>query len=209
VWTHDVNTWYAYLLSGPFVWLLNSEFGFALPSQTASVLKSCIPWDITPRSPVKLNRRFEGTYRLYSKIQAWSKIANRAAQKVELFIVTAVRTSDPAASVMFYFARIFLCHWKYNALVVFIEVYFCRQLCAFTCNLLLNAVHKCKWILAWTVDTNYQCAQLLVPSPNTCMCETLVRSTHTWQMKLQQTLHFLRVRHRFFFLMRCQYPMWH
>jgi hypothetical protein len=39
--------------------------GFEIP--TAVVMKSSIFWDITPRSPLKVNRRFGGTYPLLSR----------------------------------------------------------------------------------------------------------------------------------------------
>jgi hypothetical protein len=48
---------------------------------TAVVTKSTIFWDITPCSPLKVNRRFGGTYRLH--LQGGRK--SRATQKIVLF----------------------------------------------------------------------------------------------------------------------------
>jgi hypothetical protein len=54
---------------------------------TAVVMKSTIFWDITPRSPLSVNRRFAGTYRLHlqgrknklSKKPAWKQLAHYSA----------------------------------------------------------------------------------------------------------------------------------
>jgi hypothetical protein len=60
---------------------------------TAVVLKSTIVWDITPWSPLRVNRRFRGTYRLHlqsrknklSKKPAWEQVASRAQLIVRLW----------------------------------------------------------------------------------------------------------------------------
>jgi hypothetical protein len=78
-------------------------------------IKSSVFWDITPRSPLKVNRRFGGAYRPYLQGQRISQARNQRdavskhsdcylrrrltfnglhgviCQKVELFITTAVR----------------------------------------------------------------------------------------------------------------------
>jgi hypothetical protein len=64
-------------------------------------LWSTIFWDITPCSPLRINRRFRGTYRLHlqgrkskqSKNPAWEQVAS--SRKMVLFKTTAVRTSNP------------------------------------------------------------------------------------------------------------------
>jgi hypothetical protein len=64
----------------------------------AVVMKSCIFWDITPCSPLKIKRRFGGTCRLFQgRIIAkhetsMKQVASRAlhgviSQNVELFIL--------------------------------------------------------------------------------------------------------------------------
>jgi hypothetical protein len=72
-------------------------------------LKSTIFWDITPRSPLKVNRRFGGTYRLHlqgrriteqeTSVEAgrftFNGLHGGIYQKIELFITTAVRTLNP------------------------------------------------------------------------------------------------------------------
>jgi hypothetical protein len=77
---------------------------------TVSLLKSSIFWDIMPCSPLKVNRRFGGTCRLHlqarriskvrnqreSRCQAFSGLHDIIYQRIELFINTAVRTSNPA-----------------------------------------------------------------------------------------------------------------
>jgi hypothetical protein len=50
-----------YLLS----WAYNQVRQVGLEVLTAVVMKSTIFWDITPRSLLKVNRRFGGTYRLH------------------------------------------------------------------------------------------------------------------------------------------------
>jgi hypothetical protein len=65
---------------------------------TAVVVKSCIFWDVTPCSPLKLNRRFGGTCRLHLQGRRISQARNQreaggklnglhavTSQKVELF----------------------------------------------------------------------------------------------------------------------------
>jgi hypothetical protein len=60
-----------------------SETGLQVP--TAVVMKSTIFWDITPCSPLKVNRHFGGKYRLNlqgrknkpSKKPAWNQVASR------------------------------------------------------------------------------------------------------------------------------------
>jgi hypothetical protein len=42
---------------------------------TSVVVKSSIFWDITPCSPLKVNRRFGGTYRLHIQGLRTSKVA--------------------------------------------------------------------------------------------------------------------------------------
>jgi hypothetical protein len=77
------------------------------------LVKSTIFWDITPYSPLKLNWRFGGTYYLHLQGRRISRARNKResrwqaeplavnglhsiiSQKMELFITTAVRTSDP------------------------------------------------------------------------------------------------------------------
>jgi hypothetical protein len=68
---------------------------------TAVVMKSCIYWDITPCSPLKVNRRYGGIFRLHLQgwriSQAWKLMARRGlafnelhgvmSQKTELFII--------------------------------------------------------------------------------------------------------------------------
>jgi hypothetical protein len=80
--------------------------------------KCTIFWDITPCSPLKVNRRFGGTYRLHlqgrkisraqnqreSRWQAklrWKRLHAVISHRIELFITTAVRTSNPAQQLLF------------------------------------------------------------------------------------------------------------
>jgi hypothetical protein len=69
---------------------------------------SYIFWDITPRSPLKVKRRFRGTYGLHLQGRIISRERNQHEsrltfnglhgvifQKIVLFINTAVRTSNP------------------------------------------------------------------------------------------------------------------
>jgi hypothetical protein len=75
---------------------------------TAVVIKSTIFWGITPCSPLKVNRRFGGTYRLHlqSRRTRWKRYSPKRrmtfnglhgviSQKIVFFITTAERTSDP------------------------------------------------------------------------------------------------------------------
>jgi hypothetical protein len=48
-----------------FKCLSNKQYLLELEVLTAVVMKSSIFWDITPRSPLKVNKRFRGTYRLH------------------------------------------------------------------------------------------------------------------------------------------------
>jgi hypothetical protein len=69
------------------------------------VVKGSIFWDITPCSPLKANWRFEGKCRFLlhgrricqarNQHEAGSKhLSDLVSQKIELFIVTAVRASN-------------------------------------------------------------------------------------------------------------------
>jgi hypothetical protein len=57
-------------------------------------MKSTILWDITPCSPLIVNRRFRGTYHLHLFLQ--NGLHGVISQKMELFMTTGVRTSNPA-----------------------------------------------------------------------------------------------------------------
>jgi hypothetical protein len=92
---------------------------FSAPSsQTPSVLKTpSIFWDITPCSPLSVNRRCGGIYRLHlqgrrnqpesrwqggvvpTRRVTFSGLHSVISQKIELFITTAARTSNPTTSV--------------------------------------------------------------------------------------------------------------
>jgi hypothetical protein len=76
-------------------------------------LKNTIFWDITPCSPLKVNRRFGGTYRLNLQGRKISRARNQResgwqgehgviSQKIVLFITTSVRTSNPTEFKVFY-----------------------------------------------------------------------------------------------------------
>jgi hypothetical protein len=71
-------------------------------------IKSTIIWDITPCSPLKVNQRFGGTYRIHLQVRTkrWRRYFppkprltfngphGVISQKIALFITTAVRTSN-------------------------------------------------------------------------------------------------------------------
>jgi hypothetical protein len=91
---------------------------------TAVTMKSSVFWDITSCSPLKVHRRFGGICRLPlhssrvskernqhvagSKHVAWQRrltfnvLYGVISQKIELFIVTAVRTYNPTYSTVFF-----------------------------------------------------------------------------------------------------------
>jgi hypothetical protein len=56
-------------------------------------MKSTIFWDITSCSPLKVNRRYEGTYRLHlqgkSKKWAWMQVTSRASLLVTWFVLVS------------------------------------------------------------------------------------------------------------------------
>jgi hypothetical protein len=70
-------------------------------------MKSPIFWNITPWSPLKVHRRFAGTCLLHTKVkQVVSRVPPKRrltfhelqvviTQKIDLFLTTAVRTSNP------------------------------------------------------------------------------------------------------------------
>jgi hypothetical protein len=108
---------------------------FVLGTRTAICLKSIIFWDVTPSSVLSCNRRFGGTYRLHLqgrrkqvlaeiisstlKIEAiCSSELNRlhgvTSQKMILFIITAVKTSNltqPYACLALLIAGLMLTGW--------------------------------------------------------------------------------------------------
>jgi hypothetical protein len=106
--------------------------------QFLSLLKSYIFWDITPCSALKVNLCFGGTYRLHlqgqriSKTTNWREIMwqvepqnvgwlfNRLqgviSQEIELFITTAVRTSNPIFLCCFHFVVSSKCWHSYTKL---------------------------------------------------------------------------------------------
>jgi hypothetical protein len=73
----------------------------------SAVIKSSILWSITPRSPLKVNRRFGGTCSLHLRGWRWrchvppkrrltfNSVHDVIPQRIELFITTGVRTSNP------------------------------------------------------------------------------------------------------------------
>jgi hypothetical protein len=75
-----------------------------VPWQTNLFLKSAIFWDIPPCSPLIVNRGFGGTYRLHLQGRK-NKFSKKPAQlnglhgvisqKMVLFIITAVKISNP------------------------------------------------------------------------------------------------------------------
>jgi hypothetical protein len=52
---------------------------------TAVVMKSVISWDMTPCSPLSVNRRFEGTYRLYIQGRRNNFSKNQQASRWQAF----------------------------------------------------------------------------------------------------------------------------
>jgi hypothetical protein len=76
-------------------------------------IKITIFWDITPCSPLNVNRRFGGTYRLQLQGQRISLERKQrgsrwqAEQKIVLFITIAVRTSDPTHTYIYILDLIF------------------------------------------------------------------------------------------------------
>jgi hypothetical protein len=75
-------------------------------------MKSCVFWEITPCGSFKFNRSFGGTCRLHLQDLPWRRRLNIpprqltfnglygvACRKIEFFMTTAVRTSDPKPSV--------------------------------------------------------------------------------------------------------------
>jgi hypothetical protein len=53
--------------SGPFLMLPGNLYTAGFEVLTAVVMKSTVFWDITPCSPLKVNRHFGGAYRLHLK----------------------------------------------------------------------------------------------------------------------------------------------
>jgi hypothetical protein len=63
-------------------------------------LKSSLFWDITPRNPLKINRRLEGTFCIRDgadvppkRLLSFNGLYGVLFQKVELFITTGARTT--------------------------------------------------------------------------------------------------------------------
>jgi hypothetical protein len=64
----------------------------------AVVMNNSIFWDVTPCSPLKVNRRFEGIPKLHvppKRRLIFTGIRGVVSQKTENFMVTSMRTSDP------------------------------------------------------------------------------------------------------------------
>jgi hypothetical protein len=59
---------------------------------TAVVMKSIIVWDMTPYSPLNVNRRFGGTYRLYLQGRR-NKFSKKPASKQVATSVDTTRTT--------------------------------------------------------------------------------------------------------------------
>jgi hypothetical protein len=81
---------------------INLRIGIGSHVNTAMVMNGSLFWDITPYSPLKANWRFGGTFRpprlgyVPPKRQLTLSVLHGVVyQKIELFITTAVRTSDP------------------------------------------------------------------------------------------------------------------
>jgi hypothetical protein len=112
--------WLVYFWENKYSLLQRVEEFVGSEFLTAVVLKSTIFWDVTPCSPLKINRRFGGKYRsachllsrwflglLIFRPWRWRRYVppkRRLAltglhcvmsQKIVLFITTAVRTSNP------------------------------------------------------------------------------------------------------------------
>jgi hypothetical protein len=99
--------------------------------QQLMALKSTIFWDITPCSPLKVNRRFGGTCRLHLQGRRMRQVRNHReaginqnviSQKIELFITTAASTMNPTIyGVVIYIKNIlYKCHCT-NSWVLFMQ----------------------------------------------------------------------------------------
>jgi hypothetical protein len=68
---------------------------------TAVVMKSAIFWDITPYSPLSINRRFGGTYSLHLQGKKISRARNQRetrcviSQKMVLWMINVLNNESP------------------------------------------------------------------------------------------------------------------
>jgi hypothetical protein len=87
--------------------LLHAGFYKHVGTHTSIILKSTIFWDITPCSPMRVNRRFgehiAWRWRWYVPPKSWSTL-NRLhgiiSQKMVLFVTTGMRTSNPTSIIL-------------------------------------------------------------------------------------------------------------
>jgi hypothetical protein len=85
-YTCVARKWFWYRVPNIVFELVTALFPAGFEFLTAVVVKSTIFWDITPCSPLSVNRRFGGTYRLhlqvrknkFNKKSAWKQVESRS-----------------------------------------------------------------------------------------------------------------------------------
>jgi hypothetical protein len=74
------------------------------PTLKKYILKTSVFWDITPYSPLNISQRFRGDTK---RLLIYNVLHSVISRKTELFITTAVRTSNPK-----YMFRLLICCCK-------------------------------------------------------------------------------------------------
>jgi hypothetical protein len=65
---------------------------------TAVTMKNSMVWDIRPCSPMKVNRRFGGIYRLHFRVEKWNKQENSMKQAASRAYFSSLNAEEKCPS---------------------------------------------------------------------------------------------------------------